>query len=210
PFDRHRSAAARDARSLDRIAFVRLLAISDLHLAHGDNRAALDAIPDHPDDWLIVAGDTGERAEHLDAALETLSPRFRRIVWVPGNHDLWCPVDAEDRTRGQARYDELVAIARARHALTPEDPYERWPGEPETFVVPMFLLFGYPFCPPEVGPDGALEWARQSGIVCGDEHLLDSRPWPSRTAWCHARCDATEARLEALPAGARTVLINHW
>ena len=29
-------------------------------------------------------------------------------------------------------------------------------------------------------------------------------------AWCHARCDATEARLAALPDGSRTVLVNHW
>jgi len=36
---------------------VKLFAISDLHLAHKSNRAALDTLPDHPDDWLIVAGD---------------------------------------------------------------------------------------------------------------------------------------------------------
>ena len=30
--------------------------------------------------------------------------------------------------------------------------------------------------------------------------MLDPAPWPSREAWCHARCEATEARLDALPA----------
>src|SRR4029450_1700473 len=57
-------------------------------------------------------------------------------------------------------------------------------------------------------PPGAR--ARESGVVCGDERLLDPRPWPSRVAWCHARCAATEARLLALPDAARTILVNHW
>ncbi len=52
----------------------RLLAISDLHLGHRENRAALDGIGDYPDDWLIVAGDIGERPEHLALALDALTP----------------------------------------------------------------------------------------------------------------------------------------
>ena len=188
----------------------RLLAISDLHLAHRENRAALATIADHPHDWLIVAGDTGERTEHLELALQALTGRFARIIWTPGNHDLWCPAGATDRTRGQARYDELVAVCRRFGAVTPEDPYDAWPGDPGMFIVPMFLLYDYSFRPSHVAADGAVAWARESGIVCGDEYLLDPTPWPSRSAWCQARCEATAARLAALPAGSRTILINHW
>ncbi len=189
---------------------MRLLAISDLHLGHQANRAALAGIGRHPDDWLILAGDLGERTEHLALALETLAPRFGRLVWTPGNHDLWCPADATDRRRGQARYDEQVALCRRWNVLTPEDPYVEWPGQPGTVVVPLFLLYDYSFRPPEVDEAGAIAWARASGVLCADESLLDPSPWPSRAAWCRARCDATEARLEALPAGSHTVLINHW
>lgn len=189
---------------------MRLLATSDLHLAHRENRAALEALPAHRDDWLIVAGDVGERTEHLVFALETLTPRFARVIWTPGNHDLWCPIDALDRTRGQARYEELVAICRRYGVLTPEDPYVAWPAEPDTFIVPMFLLYDYTFRPDDVAEHEAVAWARASGVVCSDEQLLDPRPWPSRAAWCRARCELTEARLAALPAGARTILVNHW
>jgi 3',5'-cyclic AMP phosphodiesterase CpdA len=189
---------------------VTLFAISDLHLAHRSNRDALDTVGDHAGDWLIVAGDVGERPEHLVFALRLLVPRFRQVVWTPGNHDLWCPADATDRTRGQARYDELVAICRNHGVLTPEDPYVEWPGEPGTFIVPMFLLFDYSFRPGDVPAAEAVNWARASGVVCGDELMLDPRPWPSRSAWCQARCAATEARLAALPEAARTVLVNHW
>lgn len=188
---------------------MRLLAISDLHLSHAPNRDGLDALDEHPGDWLIVAGDVGEKAEHLHFALERLTRRFAKVLWTPGNHDLWCPPDATDRTRGQARYDELVAICQSFGVLTPEDPYALWPGE-ATYICPLFLLYDYSFRPPGISRDNALRWARDSGVVCGDEQMLDPAPWPSRDAWCQARCDATEARLRALPDDAQTVLINHW
>lgn len=193
---------------------MKLLATSDLHVGHRSNREALielaDHGPDHTDDWLIIAGDVGERPEHLVFALETLRPRFRQIVWTPGNHDLWAPPGATDRTRGAARYDELVAICRDHGAITPEDPYPTFPDGSGTVVVPMFLLFDYSFRPADVPVDGAVRWARSLGVGSGDEQMLASVPYASLPAWCHARCDATAARLQALPPGTTTVLVNHW
>jgi 3',5'-cyclic AMP phosphodiesterase CpdA len=189
---------------------LRLLGISDLHLAHRENLEALGRMGEHPDAWLALAGDVGEKPEHLVVALGALVPRFARVIWTPGNHDLWSNPHASDATRGQARYDELVAICRGHGVSTPEDPYLEWPGEPGTFIVPMFLLFDYSFRPPDVPAELAVAWARESGVVSGDELMLSADPWPSRSAWCRARCLATEARLAALPAGSRTVLVNHW
>jgi 3',5'-cyclic AMP phosphodiesterase CpdA len=189
---------------------MRLLATSDLHISHRINREALAALPPHPDDWLIVAGDIGERPEHLRVALDTLTTRFARVIWTPGNHDLWSPPDDPSRSRGQARYDELVAICREADVLTPEDEYARWPPEPGTVIVPMFLLFDYSFRPPDITRATALPWARESGVVSGDELMLSPSPWPSREAWCEARCAYTQARLDALSADTRTILVNHW
>ncbi len=189
---------------------MRLLAISDLHLGHRANRDALLALPAFPDDWLIVAGDVGESPDHLALALRELTPRFQRVIWTPGNHELWSPRHATDRTRGQARYDELVAICREFGVVTPEDPFPVWPPEPDTVIAPMFLLYDYSFRPADVALAGAVAWARQSGVVCGDEFMLDPSPWPSRVAWCHERVARTAMRLDALAADARTVLVNHW
>jgi 3',5'-cyclic AMP phosphodiesterase CpdA len=196
---------------------MRLFAISDLHLSRKENREALDEFGADTsrrfdDDWLIVAGDVGERVEHLQFALAILTRRFARVIWTPGNHDLWCPAGATDRTLGQARYDELVATCRAFNTLTPEDPYERWPEvrQDVTYIAPLFLLFDYSFRPKDVSRADAVAWAKSAGVVASDETLLNPAPWPSREAWCHARCDATEARLAALPDTARTILINHW
>ena len=74
----------------------------------------------------------------------------------------------------------------------------------------MFLLFDYTFRPPDIPVDRAVAWARESGVVSGDESMLRPDPWPSIPAWCHARVEATEARLAALPDDVRTVLVNHW
>jgi 3',5'-cyclic AMP phosphodiesterase CpdA len=190
---------------------MRLLATSDLHLAHRENREALAAVPHFGSDtWLIVAGDVGERPEHLQLALETLTPRVGRIVWVPGNHDLWVPRHATDRTRGQARYEELLAICRSFRVLTPDDDWVAWPDEPDTVLVPMFLLYDYTFRPLDVPLSDAIAWARAGGTRSADEHWLDATPWPSVAAWSHARCEDTARRLDALPPTSRTVLINHW
>ena len=183
----------------------RLLAISDIHLNHRVNREALATIGPHPDDWLILAGDIGERIEHLHIALDALVPRFGRIIWTPGNHDLWT-----QEATGPVRYLELVDICRARGVVTPEDPVLEWPASPGTFVVPMFLLFDYTFRPRDVPADQAIQWARDSGVVSGDELKIDPAPYASFVDWCHDRCGLTEARLNALPSGSRTVLVNHW
>ena len=51
---------------------MKLWAISDLHVGYEENRRAVQALPAHPDDWLIIAGDTGESPAHLDFVLRTL------------------------------------------------------------------------------------------------------------------------------------------
>ena len=188
----------------------RLFATSDIHISHRSNHAALATMGHYPDDWLIVAGDVGERALHLHQALDELQPRFARVIWTPGNHDLWCPAGAVDRTRGLARYEELVAICHERGVLTPEDPYEELPSSPGTYIVPMFLLFDYSFRPPDVQAIDARDWARAEGVLSGDEWMIDPSPFGSIPEWCADRCVRTAARLDALPSSASTVLINHW
>jgi 3',5'-cyclic AMP phosphodiesterase CpdA len=189
---------------------MRLLATSDLHLAFRANREALAALPPHRQDWLIVAGDVGEHPDHLRLALEILTERFARVIWTAGNHDLWSGGERQSGSAGQARYDELVALCRAFGVLTPEDDYIRWPVEPDTVIVPMFLLFDYSFRPSHVSSADTLRWARDAGVVSADERRLSPTPWPSLPAWCEARCTLTQRRLEALPDDTRTVLVNHW
>src|SRR5690242_18890678 len=116
-----------------------LYAISDLHLTHRHNRESLPGLRAYRSDWLILAGDVGEDADHLRTALDLLTDRFARVIWTPGNHDLWSRPARNGGPRGEEKYRALVEICRERGVVTPEDPYVEWPGARGTFIVPMFL-----------------------------------------------------------------------
>jgi len=187
---------------------MRLLAISDLHLGHPVNRRHFASIGESPEDWLILAGDMGESEDQLAFAFEHLRSRFARLIWVPGNHELWT---IGGSSRGEARYHSLVALARSFGVITPEDDYPQWPGSDRPLrIAPLFTLYDYTFRPDDVPADQVLAWAAADNTICADEYLLHPTPYPSRSAWCAARIAVTEARLAALPETCETVLISHY
>jgi 3',5'-cyclic AMP phosphodiesterase CpdA len=190
---------------------VKLWALSDLHVGYADNRRALESIGTHADDWLILGGDVCEREGDLRFVLDSLGRKFAQLIWVPGNHELWT-LPGETR-RGEAKYRRFVEICQDAGVLTPEDPYVVWNGDGgRRLIAPLFVLYDYTFRPDAIAPEDAVEWARESGVECADEHLLHPDPYPSRPAWCAARYAYSEKRLEAAVAEHRcpAVLINHF
>jgi 3',5'-cyclic AMP phosphodiesterase CpdA len=191
----------------------RLLAVSDLHVGFAANRAIAERIqPVSPADWLIVAGDVGEQAAEIERALGTLSERFAKVIWVPGNHELWTHRRDPLRLRGEQRYLHLVDVCQRLGVVTPEDPYPIWAGEDgPVVVVPLFVLYDYSFRPAGAGStDEGLAQAKGAGVVSTDERWLHPDPFPSRAAWCEDRLARTERRLAELPPGLPTVLVNHF
>jgi Calcineurin-like phosphoesterase len=190
---------------------MKLWALSDLHVGFAVNREAMMTLEARPDDWLIVGGDLGENLDHVKFVFDTLGPRFAKLIWVPGNHELWVdPQAPTSEPRGEARYWMYVDYCRKSGVLCPEDPYVEWTGEGgRHLLVPMFLLYDYSFRPDEIPVEKAIEWAAEDGISAGDEYMLDHSPYPSRAAWCHARVALTEKRL-AEAGDIPKVLINHF
>lgn len=188
---------------------VRLWAIADLHLAAEANRAALAELPAFPGDWLIVAGDVCEGLDLFRQALGFLQTRFARVIWAPGNHELWLGDAAGPRT-SVAKYEALVGLARVLGVLTPEDPFPVWPPSGDV-IVPLFTLYDYSFRPADVTAGEVVAWAAERRNVAADEHLIKPRPFAGMAAWCAARCAQTESRLaRELPPFARTILAGHW
>jgi 3',5'-cyclic AMP phosphodiesterase CpdA len=191
----------------------RLLALSDLHVAFPENRKIVEDLrPESETDWLLLAGDVGELSQDIEWALRTLSERFGTVVWTPGNHDLWTHRDDPVKLRGEHRYRYLVDVCRRLGVITPEDPYPIWPGpQGPVTIAPLFLLYDYTFL-----PDGAqnkeqgLAHAYETGIVCTDEALLHPDPYPSREAWCWARIEATQRRLEDRDPELPVIFVNHY
>jgi len=191
---------------------MKLYALADLHLRYEVTRQALQALRPHPYDWLILAGDVGETEEHLRFALAVLTRRFARLLWVPGNHDLWTIPNRAGDLRGEAKYRRQVQICREFGVLTPEDPYVIWPGEgPRCVLAPTFVLYDYTFRPDEIDTvEGAIAWAAEENLLCSDEVLLHPDPHPSRQAWCAQRVKETEPRLAEAAARWPLVIINHF
>lgn len=188
-----------------------LWAISDLHVGFEDNRRAVESLGSYVDDWLILAGDTGETPAHLDLVLRIVTQRFAKVVWTPGNHDLWTPATLDPDRRGVAHYERLVKLCRSYGVLTPEDPYAVWPGDgPRTAIVPTFALYDYSFRPDHVAADEAVAWAAETGVRCADEDLLSPDPFSTRQAWSASLVAHTEQRLQTVPRDTRLVIANHW
>jgi hypothetical protein len=191
---------------------MKLFAISDLHVTSGANLEHLGALAPRPEDWLIVAGDVCEKVAQLARVLELLCSKFDRVLWVPGNHELWTEQNGSAALRGVAKYEAMVEAARGAGALTPEDPYPLWPGDgPACVIASLFLLYDYSFRPDDVPLGRVLEWSAEDGIQCTDEMLLAPEPYRSRIEWCRVRCRLTERRLATeVPEGLPTVLVNHY
>lgn len=218
----------------------KLYAISDLHISHKLNHDALHLLTPHPDDSLILAGDIGEKLEHLHTAFALTTRLFKQVFWVPGNHELYTlpkstssstsststsststsTVASDDDPRGERKYQACLAVANDYGVLTPEDEYITWHSDDaadlRALICPLFTLYDYSFRPPEAGATtaSALAWALEAGIQATDETLLHPDPYPSREDWCHALTARTEdklaAALERKHPDTKVVLVNHW
>ncbi|MEV0077025.1 metallophosphoesterase [Nocardia neocaledoniensis] len=196
----------------------KLMAVSDVHVGHQGNKPIVEQIqPDSPEDWLIVAGDVGEKADEVRWALDLLRQRFAKVIWVPGNHELWTTPKDPVQMHGAARYEYLVAMCRDLDVVTPEDPFPVWTGSGaeryggRVTIAPMFLLYDYSWLPEGTATKTeGLAVARERNVVATDEFLLAPDPYLTRDAWCHARVQYTRRRLDALDPETPLVLVNHF
>jgi predicted phosphodiesterase len=79
---------------------MRIFALSDVHVDHAANASWIRELSayDYRDDLLILAGDVADRLSLLSWCLSMLAARFRKVLFVPGNHDLWVMRDRSLRT----------------------------------------------------------------------------------------------------------------
>jgi len=188
-----------------------LYAISDLHLANKVNQNALIDLPDYGDDWLVLAGDIGETDEHLKFALSVLNLKFAKIIWTPGNHDLWTFPLNSNSFKGNEKYKKLVSICHEYGVFTPEDKYLNFNHEGKNYcLAPIMTLYDYSYKPNVVKKGKEIEWAAESGVICADEDLLFSDPYKTVTEWCNVRCFYTEKRLNAIQKDIPIIIINHY
>lgn len=96
---------------------MRVFAISDIHADFAPNARWIADVStvDYRNDILILAGDVTDRLPLLGWCLSTLAARFRKVLFVPGNHELWVVRDGQDKTSWQ-KLEEVTAVAASSGA----------------------------------------------------------------------------------------------
>lgn len=174
-------------------------------------RKAVTYLPAFKDDWIILAGDISSKIEHIKFAFEQFTSKFKKVIWVPGNHDLWIKSNGSDDSSSEDKYDSLIEICKEYKVLSPEDDYAQFStGGSTYYIVPTFVLYDYSYAPDTVSPESAVDWAIEENVLCSDETFIRTRKFISVSDWCNERIMYTENRLELLEATIPIILINHF
>lgn len=122
---------------------MRLFALSDIHIDYDANAkwVANLSMTEYQHDVLILAGDVTDTLRLLDWCLSALASRFKKVLFVPGNHDLW--VIREDRGKSSfQKFDDVCAVVESSGASM------------QTFrergltVIPLLAWYDYSFGEP--------------------------------------------------------------
>lgn len=156
---------------------MRLFALSDVHVDYPDNARWVEQLSseDYRDDVLILAGDLTEDSRLLGWCLGRFAAKFRQVLFVPGNHDLW--VRREPDVDCSLRKFDLVASIVGDAGVSMRPYHFR-----DTLIVPLQGWYDYSFAQ----PDGdlhmlwmdfrACRWPRGYGPERVTGHFLAMNP----------------------------------
>lgn len=121
----------------------RVFALSDIHVDYEVNAQWVRNLSsvDYRDDILILAGDVTHKPIELASALTALATRFNKVLFVPGNHELWVLGEVPERT-SLRKFDEVVAVAKDSGVSM--QPYRR----DDLLIVPLLSWYDYSFGQP--------------------------------------------------------------
>jgi len=122
---------------------MRVHALSDIHVDYPDNLAWLRAVSssDYQEDILILAGDVSDDMELLAEALEVLLGKFRKLCFIPGNHELW--------VNGSGFECSLTKFAAIQELCLSLDVVIECHREGGLSLVPLHGWYDYSFAKPD-------------------------------------------------------------
>ena len=91
---------------------MRVFALSDIHIDYDENARWIANLStaEYQSDVLILAGDVTDTRRLLEWCLSTLSTRFKKVLFVPGNHELWVIRDGHQKNSLQKFADVCAVI----------------------------------------------------------------------------------------------------
>lgn len=93
---------------------MRIFALSDIHVDYDGNAKWVENLSavEYLDDVLILAGDVTDKPPLFEWCLGAFAKRFRKVVFVPGNHDLWVIRDGREKNSLQ-KFAEVCAMVES-------------------------------------------------------------------------------------------------
>lgn len=121
---------------------MRIFAVSDIHVDYSENLTWVKGLSghDYQDDTLILAGDVSDLVIPFTTALESLSTKFKHLMFVPGNHDLW--VFRNDSADSIQQFDRVMKMATQCGART--EPLHQG----SVSIIPLLGWYDYSFGEP--------------------------------------------------------------
>ncbi len=121
---------------------MRVFALSDVHIDYAANKRWMLELSDseYRDDVLILAGDVTDDLDALAECLQGLASKFARVLFVPGNHELW--VVRDHFATSLDKFHAVIELARDCGATT-----DTWRCDGVT-IVPLFSWYDFSFGQP--------------------------------------------------------------
>lgn len=144
---------------------MRVFAVSDVHVDYAEN---LDWVlqlsqQDYQEDILILAGDISDDMDLLAQVFESLNGKFKALLFVPGNHELW--VQNEGHDCSLEKFEAINSLA-TRHGV--HTSLFEWG---DISFVPLLSWYDFSFG----DPDRHLKRAWRDFRACRwPAHLIDS------------------------------------
>lgn len=120
---------------------MRIQALSDIHVDYRQNMNFLLQISeyDYVDDILLLAGDVSHITSLATEAFELLANRFHKVMFVPGNHDVW--VSRNENLDSLEKFERMLTLANQYGILT--QPLHL----ASLSIIPLFAWYDYSFAP---------------------------------------------------------------
>jgi len=121
----------------------RIFALSDVHVDYEVNAQWVRNLSnvDYRDDILILAGDLTHKLPELASCLSAFATRFAKVMYVPGNHELWVLGEAPERTSLQ-KFADVVSVAGQSGVCM--RPY----AQGDVLIAPLLGWYDYSFGEP--------------------------------------------------------------
>lgn len=122
---------------------MRVFALSDIHIDYDVNAKWITNLStvEYQHDVLILAGDVSDTPRLLEWCLGTLVKRFKQVLFVPGNHELWVVRERNGKNSLQ-KFDDVRTVVESSGASM------QMFHEPGVSIIPLLGWYDYSFGEP--------------------------------------------------------------